>query len=121
VRWSLHPGWFHIKSPDNDPKDYTGQRLWVVPNRLFYALGSFDLRFQGRKTAKGLCFRMFLTDEYMFENRGLAASPGTIDNDFLRLHQVGLARRFSIHGATSAACYLRPGWTSIRRTKDFLL
>jgi hypothetical protein len=117
---TITPGWFRILSPDKLNSDYTGSRGWDLPNRLAVALGSYDLRFQGRRTPRALCFRVFLTDEYMFEPTGLAAWPGTLDDDFLRWHQVGLAKRYSIFGATTATCYLRPGWTKIRCTKDFL-
>jgi hypothetical protein len=111
------PGWFRIFSPDPtngaaQQADYSGTRNSLV-DPIYRGFGSFDLRVQGRVVAYGhtpvLCFRIFLTDRYMFENTGLAAVGNLIDDDLVDLHARGYARNFDIYGRTGRSCYLKPG------------
>jgi hypothetical protein len=113
------PGWFRVSKGDNGvPGDYPN--VSDGDTNVFNGVGSFDLRTQGKVIGGYKCFKVFLTDYYVFEiNSGPAGLnihgvPGITNQELARLHKAGLARNFDIFGETSASCFIAPNESRVR-------
>lgn len=107
---NIRPGWFRVASPDNLPNgDYP-----ATAEDVYFGLGSFDLRVQGKLISGYRCFNVDLYDYYVFAATGLSI-PSTpfVDNDVARLNYVGLAKNFHLKGKY-VGCFVAPNSNRIR-------
>ena len=103
------PGWFRVVSPDDVNSDYPASA-----EDVYFGLGSFDLRIQGKMVGGFRCFNVYLYDYYAFSAKELTIphTPYT-DKDAAHLNYVGLAKNFHLKGKY-VGCFISPGATQIR-------
>ena len=105
--------WFRVKSPDSEFEfsyPATAEDVW-------YGLGSFDLRTQGKLISGYRCFNVYLYDYYAFGATGLpvfkdypswAPAANMTDNEVAKLHRTGLAKNYHTNGKY-VGCFVAPG------------
>ena len=102
-------GWNRYVSADsvNGNPDYPSSA-----GDVWFGLGSFDLRTEGKVLSGYRCFNIYLYDRYMFANTGLSVGPippiVLYDEEMANLNRLGMAKSFNIRGVWRG-CFLPPG------------
>lgn len=102
----IKPGWIRFVSNDVTEPDYPGSAA-----NVFYGLGSFDTRIEGKVISGYRCFNIYVYDRYMFAESGKGIGLGPIyvsDKNMALLNRHGMGKSFDITGVWQG-CFLPPG------------